>query len=131
VLIGHFQLLRPLQGKKPADAEDWARSLIRDKDSNAIVSPVVVEFLCGVLKEEERILREAYLRPFRGVDDGRTLPEDWKEARRLAKHPGFHASPRDLGDCLIMAISERLRCEVVTYDKGQIRQRGRTRQRRS
>jgi hypothetical protein len=33
-------------------------------------------------------------------------------------------------DCLISAISDRLNLELVTEDKGLIRQRGRTRRRR-
>ncbi|MBX6313108.1 MAG: type II toxin-antitoxin system VapC family toxin [Isosphaeraceae bacterium] len=130
ILITHFHLLRPLDGKGPGEAEDWARALIRDKASDAIVSPVEVEFLCGVLDEHERELREAYLRPFKVIDEHRTLPQDWQEARRLAKHPGFQASPRDLGDCLIVAIAERLKHVVVTLDKGLLRQQGRARQRR-
>jgi predicted nucleic acid-binding protein len=130
ILLAHFHRLRPLDGKREAEAENWARTLIEDKQSDAIVSPVEVEFLCGVLNEHERRLRECYLRPFRVIDDHKTLPQDWQEAKRLAKHPGFRASPRDLGDCLITAISDRLKHEVITDDKGLVRQRGRTRQRR-
>ncbi len=131
ILITHFQQLRPLNDKGTGDAEEWARRLIKDKEADAIVSPIEVEFLCGVLNEHERRLRESYLRPFRVIDDRRTLPQDWQEARRVAKHPGFHTGPRDLGDCLITAISDRLNHEVITDDKGLLRQRGRTRQRRT
>jgi predicted nucleic acid-binding protein len=131
ILLAHFHRLRPLANKTPADAEEWARRLIADKEADAIVSPVEVEFLCGVLNQDERKLREGFLKPFRLIDEHRTLPEDWREAMRIAKHPGFHASKRDLGDCLIIAISDRLRHEVLTDDKGLKQQRGRTRQRRT
>lgn len=130
ILIAHFHRLGPLDGKGPDEAEGWARGLIRDKETSAIVSPVVVEFLCGVLDERERELREGYLKAFEVIDEGKTLPQDWREARRLAKHPGFRPRSRDLGDCLILAICDRLKHEVVTDDKGLRRQHGRTRQRR-
>jgi predicted nucleic acid-binding protein len=130
ILISHFHQLRPLEGKGEREAEEWARSLISSRNGNAIVSPVEVEFLCGVVNQHEIRLREAYLRTFKVVDDHKTIPQDWDEARRLAKHAGFHAEPRDLGDCLISAISDRLNLELVTGDKGLIRQRGRTRRRR-
>jgi predicted nucleic acid-binding protein len=131
ILMAHFHKLRPLDGKSPAASAEWAGRLMQDKESDAIVSPVVVEFLCGVLNQDERMLREGFLKAFRVIDGYRTLPEDWAEALRIAKHPGFHATPRDLGDCLITAISSRLRHEVLTDDKGLIQQRGRTRQRRA
>ena len=130
ILIAHFQKFRPFDGKSPLDAEEWAKVLIADKETNAIVSPVEVEFLCGVLNQTETVLREGYLRAFRLIDDRKTLPADWEEARRVAKHPGFHAGPRDLGDCVIAAISERLHCAVISDDKGLSRQLGRTRLRR-
>ena len=104
--------------------------MIKDNDSKLILSPVEVEFLCGVVDEHEMRLREAFLRPFEVIDDHRTLPEDWKEARRLAKHPGYQPRSRDLGDCLLIAIAGRLHLEILTDDRGLKRQRGRTRQRR-
>ena len=130
ILISHFQQLRPLDGKGERDAEDWARTLITSRNGDAILSPVEVEFLCGVVNQHEMRLREAYLRAFKVVDDHKTLAHDWDEARRLAKHAGFQAEPRELGDCLISAISDRLNLELVTEDRGLIRQRGRTRHRR-
>lgn len=130
VLIQHFHEFRPLDTKGERDAELWARTRIAKRDTDLILSPVVVEFLCGVLNQHEMRLREAFLRPFKVADQERTTPEDWREARRLAKHPGFQASPRDLGDCLITAIGSRLNLEIVTLDRGLVRQAGRTRQHR-
>lgn len=126
ILIADFHQIRPFAGKTPGDAEERAKRLIKDREADAILSPVVVEFLCGVLDQHERLLREGYLRPFRVVDELRTLPQDWKEAQRIAKHPGFKPRPRDLGDCLIIAVAGRIHYEVLTYDRGLRRQQGRT-----
>jgi predicted nucleic acid-binding protein len=130
ILIRHFQELRPFDRSTPAHAHECASRLISRYEADAIVAPVEVEFLCGVLSEHERRLREAFLATFRIIDQRRVLPEDWQEAKRLAKHPGYVPRPRDLGDCLILAIADRLRHEVITDDRGLRRQHGRTRQRR-
>ncbi len=73
VLISHFNQLRPLDGKWENEAEQWARSLTSNRETNAILSPVEVEFLCGVVNRHEMRLREAYLRAFEVVDDHKTL----------------------------------------------------------
>ena len=130
ILIAHFLALRPLAGKGASDAVSSARRLIEDRGTDEIVSPVEVEFLCGVLERHEMRLREAFLSVFKVIDEHSTIPKDWSEAARYAKHPGFHASPRDLGDCLVSAIADRLGREVISDDKGLHRQRGRTRQKR-
>jgi predicted nucleic acid-binding protein len=130
ILINHFNRHRPLDGKNEQDAESWAQVLIKDNDTKLILSPVEVEFLCGVVDEQEMRLREAFLRRFEVVDEHKTLPEDWQEARRVAKHPGYQPRSRDLGDCLLLGIANRLNLEIITDDKGLKRQRGRTRQRR-
>jgi predicted nucleic acid-binding protein len=130
IFINHFNRHRPLDGKGEKDAEGWAQALISDNDTKLFVSPVEIEFLCGVIDEHEMRLREAFLSKFEVVDDHKTLPEDWKEARRLAKHPGYQPRSRDLGDCLLLAITARLNLGIITDDKGLKRQRGRTRQRR-
>ncbi len=126
-LIQHFQDFRPFAGKTPKEAEDWADQLIRTRGSRDIVSPVEVEFLCVMMDRNELALREAFLSRFRVIDDHKTLPGDWDEARRLARHAGFHTRPRKLGDCLIQAIAERLNRDVDTADSDFDRQRGRTR----
>jgi predicted nucleic acid-binding protein len=130
ILINHFNRHRPLDGKSEKDAESWVQILTQDHDTKLILSPVEVEFLCGVVDEHEMRLREAFLRRFEVADDHRTLPEDWKEARRFAKHPGYQPRSRDLGDCLLLAIADRLNLRIITDDKGLKRQRGRTRQHR-
>jgi predicted nucleic acid-binding protein len=130
ILIDHFRLLRPYARKSPAAATDWAAKLIANKETDAIVSPVLVEFLYGVVDAHEMQLAEAYIGSFRIIDGHETLAQDWLETRRSAKHVGHQAVPRHLGDCLISAIASRLKYEVITKDRGLLRQWGRTRQRR-
>jgi len=130
VLIDHFNRLRSLGHKTVSDAEEWARSLILVRSTNVILSPMVIEFLCGILDQDEVVLREAYLKPFLVLDRQKITAGDWREAQRIAKHVGAHAKRRSLGDCLITAIADRLKLEIVSEDQGLKRQRGRTRQKR-
>ena len=130
ILVTGFRELQPYASRRPADAERQAQGLLKSRDADGIVSPVEVEFLCGIVDRHQMELAEAYLEQFPVLDRGLTPVEDWSEARRLAKHIGYQAQPRDLGDCLITAIAARLRAEIVTDDKGLIRQQGRTRRRR-
>lgn len=130
ILILDFNRHKPLTGKSEKDAQEWARSLIDQYQAPWSVSPVEVEFLCGISNEHERRLREAYFAQFQIADGHSTTPVDWQEARRIAKHAGHEPKPRDLGDCLILAIAKRLRLSIETRDVGMTRQSGRTRQQR-
>jgi predicted nucleic acid-binding protein len=124
ILIRHWQLCRTgrsIDRISESDAEGWARDLIKIEDSNAIVTPVLLEFLCGVRDKREMILVRAFLSAFRCLDSGRTLVSDWREARRLAERVPANGRPRDLGDCLIKAIANRLNCGVRTSDAGMPR----------
>jgi predicted nucleic acid-binding protein len=101
----------------PAVAEDWARQLIQKHDTNAIVTPVYLEVMAGTRSKKEHELMRAYLRPFVCVDEQKIIPRDWQEALRLAQRVPRNQRPRDLGDCLIRAIANRLNCNVFTRDK--------------
>jgi predicted nucleic acid-binding protein len=141
ILVTQLRKLRPFEEKTPADAESLARALIAAEESDAIVTPVEIEVLAGVRDRHELELTESFLNSFRVIDQRRILPADWEEARRLAKHiPRPYrppkgrgsaqtrvAEPRDLGDCLITAITRRLNHDVMTADKGLRRVAGRTR----
>lgn len=146
VLITHFRRLGPLKEKSPAEAADWGRKLIDDKGTKAIVLPVVVEILAGVRDSHELALTEAYLGTFLVIDEKKGTPPDcWEEAKRIAKRiprypselprskgkrarqQNLKAASRDFGDCLIIAIANKMGFEVLTDDKGLIRQSGRTR----
>jgi predicted nucleic acid-binding protein len=124
ILISHWRRCRsarPLTELDEAEVERWARQLIEIERSDAIVTPVLIEFLCGVGDKREMILARAFLRPFKAIDDRRTLKRDWQEALRLAERVPANRRPRDLGDCLIKAIAQRLNYEVQSLDTGMPR----------
>ncbi|MGA9925599.1 MAG: PIN domain-containing protein [Isosphaeraceae bacterium] len=116
-----------------ADAERLAHKLIEIFDTKAIVSPVEIEVLAGVRDPHELELTEFFLAQFVIIDHRRIPPQDWKEAGRIAKRVikrRRQANPqteqRQLGDCLIIAIANRLHYEFITDDKGMVRQAGRS-----
>ena len=124
ILIAHWRrrrLARPLTELDEAEVERWARQLIEIEQSDATVTPVLLEFLCGVGNKREMILARAFLKPFKAVDNRRTLRGDWQEAQRLAERVPANRRPRDLGDCLIRAIAQRLNHDVRTFDTGMPR----------
>lgn len=96
----------------------WARELIELHGTRAIVSPVLIEFLAGTSNATELRLAKAYLDPFEIVDQQRIPPQDWQEAVRLAQRVPRSGQRRQLGDCLIRSIANRLKYEVVTHDVG-------------
>jgi predicted nucleic acid-binding protein len=105
-------------GKTPADAAAWAQRLIAVHDTDAIVTPVFVEFVAGVTNSVELELTRAFLNQFRLLDEGRITSEDWEETLRLAQRVPPNRKPRHLGDCLIAAIGRRLHYEVIRFDRG-------------
>jgi predicted nucleic acid-binding protein len=104
ILIRHWRrrYVRPQKKHRAKDARRWAQELIRREGTDAIVTPVYVEMVCGALTEQEARLTQAFLGPFRCVDDQDIPADDWRGAIRLAARPRGKA--RDLGDCLIRAI---------------------------
>src|SRR6185436_3493421 len=90
-------------GKTPAQVAAWAQQLIDLHDTDAIVTPVYVEFIAGVTNSAEQELARAFLGEFRSLDEGRIPVADWNEARRLAQRVPHNGKPRQLGDCLIAA----------------------------
>lgn len=89
--------------------------------SDAIATPIYLEFVCGVVQRHEMELAKAYLQSFRLVDEGRLTDDDWIEARRLAERIPRDRRPRGLVDCLIKAIANRLGYAVRTMDQGMPR----------
>ena len=98
---------------------NWGIELIEMHATNWICTPVAIEVLAGTRNQRELALHRAYLSAFAIIDDGRIPPADWQKARQLAQRvpDDRHAKARDLGDCLIRAIAERLHCEVLASDK--------------
>jgi predicted nucleic acid-binding protein len=82
-----------------------------------LVTPVVIEFLAGVRGRHELELADKFLSEFAVLDDGNVVPSDWQEARRLARRVPQDGTRRQLGDCLIRAIANRLRADVLTLDE--------------
>jgi predicted nucleic acid-binding protein len=103
---------------RPAQVVAWAAKLIEIEGTNAILTPVYIEFVAGAISKRELNLYRAYLKPFECVDDRRITADDWREAIRLAQRVPRKAKPRQLGDCLIRAIANRLNYAVVTRDQG-------------
>lgn len=106
-----------LKQKKPSDARQWARQTIAFYDTDAIVTPVHLEMVAGVSSRHELELTNAFLAEFECLDEGNVLPADWAEALRLAQRVPRNGKPRQLGDCLIRAIANRLRYKVETLDE--------------
>lgn len=99
------------------DVEEWAWRLATVYRSDAIVTPVYVEFAAGTGSSHELKLARAFLSQFEIIDHGRILPQDWEETKRLAERVPRNGSPRQLGDCLIKAIAKRLKHDVLSHDE--------------
>jgi hypothetical protein len=100
------------------EAVDWARDVTEKYGTQAIVTPVFIEFVAGTRGEHELKVARAFLGEFRIADEGAILYEDWITARRFAERIPRDAKPRQLGDCLIRAIAKRLRRDVISLDRG-------------
>lgn len=98
-------------------AERWAADLVATYSTDAIVTPVCIEFVAGAQNREELDLKRAYLARLRVVDKGTILDRDWVEGRRLAERVPVDGKPRQLGDGLIKAIANRLAYEVFSHDQ--------------
>ncbi len=103
--------------KNNDDAKVWAKNLIKlHAGIDAIVTPVYLEVVVGTLSAHQLNLARAFLQCFRIVDEGKILAEDWVEARRIAERVPRKPYRRQLGDCLIRAIANRLRYDVIAVD---------------
>jgi len=120
VLVEHWRRSRrnasaPLT---PANAAGWARHLIALCGTDAIVTPVRVEFIAGTTSGGELQLARSFLGEFHVIDGGHVLDADWQETLRIASRIPRNGRRRQLGDCLIRAIAKRLNHEVYSYDMG-------------
>jgi predicted nucleic acid-binding protein len=117
----HRSVASPLEQFTIDDARRWAREVIDLQESDAIVTPVVLEVICGARTSHELRLSQAFLDEFRIIDGGKATDRDWEEARRLARRVPHDGRPRQLGDCLIRAIANRLKFMVRSFDTGMPR----------
>jgi predicted nucleic acid-binding protein len=114
--------IKKIKGKRLADltrsdAARLARELIKLHGTNAILTPIYIEYVCGEGHAHAVTLARAYLQAFDLVDEGRILEQDWEEAKRIAHRVLPDNSPRQMGDCLIRAICKRLHLEILTADR--------------
>lgn len=118
LLIAHWKRCRklPLSAYSRIDASTWARKLIELHQTNVILTPVAIEFLCGTMNPHELELSRAYLEEFKILDDGKILESDWQEAKRFAAWVTRDGKRRDLADCLLKAIAQRLGHDPLTGD---------------
>jgi predicted nucleic acid-binding protein len=118
-LIAHWHRCsrRKLASKTTQDACDWADRLAELHQTRTIVTPVAVEFLAGTRSGHELDLARAYLSRFEVIDGGRITLADWDLARRVAERVPHDGKPRQLGDCLIRALAQRFKCNVVSFDE--------------
>ncbi len=83
-----------------------------------LLTPVAIEFLAGSHSSDDLLLYRAFLSPFEILERGAIPAEDWEQAKRFAERIPKDGKPRQRGDCIIAAIARRLRCEVISFDKG-------------
>ncbi|MFO0964694.1 MAG: hypothetical protein U0793_03780 [Gemmataceae bacterium] len=95
---------------------EWAKELIDLRNSNTIVTPVLVEFLCGARTNTERELFRAFLAPFQILDNREVAPDDWDCTQKYAERIPRDGKPRELGDCLIKALAEKYRRSVDSLE---------------
>ena len=98
-------------------ADECAKRLIAFQRTDAILTPVYVEFMCGHATAHSVRLAKAFLNPFDIVDRGRILSGDWEVAKRIAARVAADGLRRQMGDCLIRAVADRLNLEVITLEK--------------
>jgi predicted nucleic acid-binding protein len=115
MLISHYN--RMTKSKSLDAVKAHARQLIKLQETNWILSPIRIEFLCGARDSNEFKLYSAYLEPFEVLDKQNIPSQDWSEAERRAQWVKESGRRRKLGDCLIQAIAQRLHAEVVTRDQ--------------
>ncbi len=97
-------------------ARAWGNELATIERTTAIVTPVLLEVVGGTTSTAELGLMRAFLEPFECIDEQRITARDWEEARRLAQRVPRDRRPRQLGDCLIRALANRLHYKVRTDD---------------
>ncbi len=123
LLVAHWRMSwRELRKKEPTPvlARRWAQQLIHLRQTEWIELPVRLEFLAGRRTEEPIEVVQAYLGEFALADEGIVLPDDWRGAENYANRI-LSNRPRDLGDCLILAIADRLGFDIDTFDGGMPR----------
>jgi predicted nucleic acid-binding protein len=117
-LISHWRTFPKTTKRTVENMRSWSEKLIAQYGSRQIVTPVYIEMVAGVTSSDELKLTRAFLEPFEIVDEGKIPKGDWDEARRMAQRVAPEGGKRQLGDCLVRAIANRFKSDVLTQDKG-------------
>jgi predicted nucleic acid-binding protein len=121
ILIQHFNSFPAEREKTEGALRNWGEELVEIHSTKSICSPVIVEMLAGTRNPRDLELHRAYLSAFEVIDQRNIPSTDWQNAERFASRitdgKGQSSKARDLGDCLIRAIAERLHCDIVTGDR--------------
>ena len=107
----------------PDIAAAWGRDLIASTGTDAIVSPVYLEFVGAARSGEELGAYRAFLDSFTVLDGWDIRPADLRRAKSLAERvPRRHRTdpvrPRGAIDCLIRALAARHGHTVLSDDAG-------------
>jgi predicted nucleic acid-binding protein len=113
----HFSQINRKQINRD-DAKECGRSLIKHQGSHAILTPIYLEFICGMNSAAEVDLARHYLGQFKIMDGGLIQRTDWETAKNYAARVPRGGSRRQMGDCLIRAVCDRLRLDILTADRG-------------
>jgi predicted nucleic acid-binding protein len=116
VLIRHWHRSGPPADEKAARSA--AEGLVRTQATGLILSVVYLEFVCGIGSRRELLLAEAFLAAFDVADGWEVRESDLREAHRLARRVPRDGRRRQLGDCLLRAMANRLRLSIRTLDSG-------------
>ncbi len=104
--------------KQPKNAiRRSAKELAELYEADGILTPIYIEMMVGTTSEKEVELTKEFLGELKILDEGRILADDWKHAERYAARVLRSGGRRQLGDCLIKAIADRLNYDVVSDDK--------------
>lgn len=126
------RLIRIWQGKLPhpgrfgtvsssATAVEAARRWLEVNPNDVLVTPVRLEFLGGTRDKDELTWADAFLGEFELVDGGDVIPQDWREAERLARRVRPGGRSRGALDCIILAVCTRLHIDLHSNDTGMPR----------
>jgi hypothetical protein len=91
--------------------------LIAIHATNSLLTPIYIEYVCGQGSAHEVELARAFLSGFKIADKGQILKADWEHARRIAERVPRDGLRRQLVDCLIRALCNRLNLECFTFEK--------------
>ena len=107
---------RHLSDRAEREVVAAADELAKTYQSNVILTPIFIEFVVGARNANELRLMHLFLARFIILDEGNILAEDWRQARRIAERVPPDGKRRQLGDCLIWAIAQRLKYDVQALD---------------